>query len=177
MKRSLRFLILLSVCGLLFFCENRSVRISGNATVHRDQDDKELARIAENARNTLPLFFRHMLRPGEGEGGFRLKYPFQADSGSGFSMEQLWLENIRFKDGVYYGIIANTPFYITSMKKGDIVSFSADDITDWMYTSNGKIIGGLSIKHLLEQIAEHERSEEQRDILKMLGVRKSASIP
>jgi uncharacterized protein YegJ (DUF2314 family) len=169
MKRSqcprlYRLLILL--CCLLFSCENRSARISGNATIHLDQDDEELVRIAENARNTLPLFFRHLLRPGEGESGFRLKYPFKADSGSGFGMEQLWLENIRFKDGVYYGLIANTPFYIAAIKKGDIVSFSAGDITDWMYTSKGKIIGGLSIKYLLEQIPEHERSEEQKIVLK-----------
>ena len=67
----------------------------------------------------------------------------------------------------YYGIIDNTPFYISTMKKGDVVSFSAGDITDWMYISDGKIIGGRSIKYLLEQIAEHERSEEQRIILEM----------
>jgi uncharacterized protein YegJ (DUF2314 family) len=167
MKRSLRFLVLLSVCGLLFSCKNRPIRISGNPTIHLNQDDEELVHIAESARDTLPIFFRHLLRPGEGQGGFRLKYPFRADSDSGFSMEQLWLEDIRFKDGVYYGLITNTPFYISAIKKGDIVSFSAGDITDWMYTDKEKIIGGLSIKYLLEQIPEHERSEEQRIVLKM----------
>jgi uncharacterized protein YegJ (DUF2314 family) len=166
MKTSLRFLLLLFVCGLFFSCKNRPIQISGNATIHLNQDDEELAGIAENARDTLPLFFRHLLRPGEGEDGFRLKYPFRADSDSGFSMEQLWLEDIRFKDGVYYGLVANTPFYISAIKKGDIVSFSAGDITDWMYTDKGKIIGGFSIKYLLEQIPEHERSEEQRMVLK-----------
>lgn len=138
-----------------------------SATAHLDQNDKELSRIAENARRTLPEFYRHLLRPAAGQSGFRVKYPFRADAGSGFSMEQLWLEDIHFKDGVYYGIIANTPFYTAAIKKGDTVSFSAGDITDWMYIENGKITGGHSIKYLLEQLAEHERNDEQRAILQM----------
>jgi uncharacterized protein YegJ (DUF2314 family) len=137
------------------------------ATFHMSQDDEELARIAQNAQNTLSLFFRHLLRPANGESNFRLKYSFRADLGSGFGMEQLWLSDIQFKNGVYYGVIANTPFYIATMKKGDTVAFNASEISDWAYIHDGKIIGGLSIKYLLEQIPEHERSEEQRAILTM----------
>jgi uncharacterized protein YegJ (DUF2314 family) len=47
------------------------------------------------------------------------------------------------------------------------VTFEIDDITDWMYTRHGKITGGLSIKYLLDQIPEHERSDEQRAVLSM----------
>lgn len=136
-------------------------------TLHLDQSDESLMRIAHNARDTLPVFFRHILNPAKNEANFSVKYPFRTDSGSGFSMEQLWLRDISFKNGVYYGVLANTPFYIASLKKGDTVSFSADEITDWMYTSGGKIIGGLSIKYLLEQIPLSERSEEQRAMLRM----------
>ena len=146
MRKSRRFGILLLVCVLS--CKNGSARIPLPAfirsripeqadalsadktnipaeTLHLDQTDEELMRIAQNAQDTLPLFFRHLLRPAEGEGGFRLKYPFRADRDSGFGMEQLWLSDIRFKDGVYYGVLANTPFYIAAMKKGDTVAFSA----------------------------------------------------
>jgi uncharacterized protein YegJ (DUF2314 family) len=136
-------------------------------TLHLDQTNGDLLQIAANARDTLPLFFRHLLRPAKDESDFSVKYPFRADIGSGFSMEQLWLKNITFKDGVYYGVLANNPFYIASMKKDDTVSFSADEITDWMYVKNGKIVGGLSIKYLLEQIPEHERGGEQKEILQM----------
>ena len=136
-------------------------------TLHLDQTNGDLLRIAASARDTLPLFFRRLLRPAKDESDFSVKYPFRADSGSGFSMEQIWLQNITFKDGVYYGVLANDPFYITAMKKGGIVSFSADEITDWMYIKNGKIVGGLSIKYLLEHIPEHERGDEQKEILQM----------
>ncbi|MDR0474946.1 MAG: DUF2314 domain-containing protein [Treponema sp.] len=144
---------------------NKNIEVP--ATLHMGQDDEELARIAQNAQDSLPLFFRHLLRPARGESDFRLKYPFRADPGSGFGMEQLWLSDIQFKDGVYYGLVANTPFYIATMKKGDTVTFDASEISDWAYVRDGKITGGLSIKYLLGQIPEHELSEEQRAILTM----------
>jgi uncharacterized protein YegJ (DUF2314 family) len=134
-------------------------------TLHFDRDDEGLAAIALNARETLPVFFHHLLHPAKGEDNFQLKYPFKADPDSGFAMEQLWLSDIQFKDGVYYGSLANNPFYTTTMKKGDTVAFYTGDITDWMYTFNGKIIGGRSIKYLLEQIPKHEQSDAQRTIL------------
>ena len=133
-----------------------------------DQDNEELAQIAIDARDALPNFFRHLLRPAKDEGNFMVKFPFRADRISGFSMEQLWLSNIRFKDGVYYGTVANTPFYVTLIEKGDEVAFNIEDITDWMYTSGEKIIGGYSIKYLLEQVSEH--NEEQRRIMERFSV-------
>jgi uncharacterized protein YegJ (DUF2314 family) len=136
-------------------------------TLHLPRNEEELLRIAEDARETLPLFFRHLQNPAKGEADFRVKYPFQADSGSGFSMEQIWLEDIRFTGSEYYGALANAPFYIAALRMGDSVSFSPDKITDWMYTQNGTIAGGRSIKYLLEQIPGHERSEEQRAILQL----------
>jgi uncharacterized protein YegJ (DUF2314 family) len=185
MKRNRRFLIVLLISAFLLSCEKWAAQIpwldkipwpSKNAptrnaevpaTFHIGQDDEELARIAQNARDTLPLFFRHLLRPAKGESDFRLKYPFRADPGSAFGMEQLWLSDIQFMNGVYYGVVANTPFYIASMKKGDTVAFNASEISDWVYIRDGKIAGGLSIKYLLEQIPEYELSEEQRAILAM----------
>ncbi|MDR1586523.1 MAG: DUF2314 domain-containing protein, partial [Treponema sp.] len=141
--------------------------VVSDPTLHLNQDDEALDRIARNARDTLPVFFRRLLRPAKGESNFRIKYPFKTDPGSGFDTEQLWLSGIDFRGGVYYGVLSNTPYYIASMKRGDTLPFSADEITDWMYTKDGKIIGGLSIKYLLEQIPEHERSREQRALLEM----------
>jgi uncharacterized protein YegJ (DUF2314 family) len=167
------FVPLVSCERLPGWIQSRIPRRTGTAaeqpapTLHLNQADEELRLIALNAKDTLPIFFRHMLRPAKNESGFCIKYPFRTDSGSGFSMEQLWLSEISFKDGVYYGVLVNNPFYISSMKKGDTVIFSADEITDWMYAKNGKIIGGRSIKYLLEQIPASERGEEQRQRLQM----------
>ena len=141
-----------------------------------EQNDREMQRIAEDARNTLPGFFRHLntagaahtsARTSAGESGFCVKYPFAADDDSGVDTEQVWLTNIQFKNGVYYGVLANAPRYLRGRKRGDRVIFDTGAITDWMYIRDGKIIGGYSIERLLEQIPEDQRSDEERKLLRM----------
>jgi uncharacterized protein YegJ (DUF2314 family) len=153
--------------GPSWFPSNPAPMVEADPTLHRDQDDEELARLAQNARDTVPVFFRRLQRPLRGDGNFRIKCPLKADGRSGFSREQVWLSKIRFQDGGYSGVLTNTPYYLSGLARGDRVEFNIEEITDWMFTHEGKINGGLSIKYLLEQIPEHERDEEQRRILGM----------
>ena len=168
-----RVLALISLLTVFFFsCDKlpfprKMNQQPASAVIQLNQADREIVKIAEDARNPLSVFFRRLARPASGERNFCIKYPFTADEGSGIRAEHLWLTNIHFKDGLYYGILTGNPQYISGMKKGDTVSFSADFITDWMYIRGDKIIGGYSIKYLLENIPEETRSEEQQKILNM----------
>jgi uncharacterized protein YegJ (DUF2314 family) len=163
-------IILLQLLLPIFSCQKYSAPITTDkTTLHIDHGNEELANIAANARDTLPEFFRRLIRPAKNEKNFMVKYPFRADRGSGFAIEQLWLANIKYKDGVYYGVIVNAPYYLSALKKGDTVAFSIDDITDWMYTANGIIHGGFSIKYLLDQIPEHN-NEHKRIIQQFSGL-------
>jgi uncharacterized protein YegJ (DUF2314 family) len=130
-----------------------------------EQDDEEILQIADDARNTLPGFFRHLNRPGAGEKQFCVKYPFATDDNSG--MEQMWLTGIYFKNGVYFGVLASSPRQLSGKKKGDTVIFEADGITDWMYIRGDKIIGGYSIKYLLEKIPPNQRNDREHKLLQM----------
>ena len=129
-------------------------------------NDPEILRIAQEAQAGLSVFFRHLTAAGEGEGGFCVKYPFVADSG-GVDSEQVWLTGIRFRNNRYYGKLANTPIHVSGLKKGGTVSFIPDNITDWMFVKDGKIVGGQSIKYLLEKIPENRRSEGQNQLLQL----------
>jgi len=136
-------------------------------TVHVDEFDGEIPRITENARNTLNIFFRHLNMAEPGEGNFSVKYAFPVDAESGTSAEQIWIGNITFRNGRYYGAVASTPVYLTGIRRGDTINFNVDLITDWMFTRNGRIVGGHSIRHLLEQIPEGYRTAGQRRTLQM----------
>jgi uncharacterized protein YegJ (DUF2314 family) len=161
-----KYTLPLLLCVFFFFsCDKQPVSEPPAETIQLDRTDAELQRIAENARSTLPSFFRHLARPGADVHSFCIKYPFISDDGA--VSEQLWLTGIRFKNGAYFGTLANAPQRLNKMKKGDTVSFSTDLITDWMYVREGKIIGGYSIKYLLEKTPEEQRSEEQRRLLQM----------
>jgi uncharacterized protein YegJ (DUF2314 family) len=151
---------------IIFFSCDKSVTDASrrpSPTFELERSDEEITRIAENARRALPIFFRNLARPEKGADNFFVKYPLSADDGA----EQVWLGGIHVKDGVYYGVLANTASSPGGMKKGDKISFVPDAVTDWMYVQDGKIMGGRSIKYLLEKIPETQRNEDQRKILKM----------
>jgi len=164
---------LLLLCAVLFAsCDKQPSpavfdRQSEAALVQLDRDDGEILKIAGEARDTLPVFFRRLTGAGALKDSFYIKYPFESDAGSGVNTEQLWLTGISFKDGKYYGVLAGTPVSLSGMRKGDTVIFDTGSVTDWMYISNGKIAGGRSVKYLLEKIPEDQRDDEQRKILLM----------
>jgi uncharacterized protein YegJ (DUF2314 family) len=148
---------------LFVFCDKNAADKPSPIT-EVEHSDKELEKIAENARRALPTFFRNLARPEAGADNFFVKYPLTTDDGG---IEQVWLGGIRVKDGVYYGRLANTSNLSGGRMKNKLITFDPDKITDWMYIQDGKIIGGRSIKYLLEKIPETQRSEDQRKILKM----------
>jgi len=155
--------IVVCVIILLSSCDKSARDFSPSPAVEVEQSDSELEKIADNARRALPTFFRNLARPEAGANNFYVKYPLAGDG----AVEQVWLGDIRVKDGVYYGRLANTPSLPGDRKKDKLIIFYPDKITDWMYIQDGKIIGGRSIKYLLEKTPETQRSENQRKILRM----------
>jgi uncharacterized protein YegJ (DUF2314 family) len=158
------FSLLFAICYISCGRPARDVSRRSSPAVEVEQSDEEIERIAENARRALPIFFRNLARPEKGANNFYVKYPISSDDGS---VEQVWLANIRFKNNRYYGTLANTIKSIDRRKKGDTIIINTDKITDWMYIQDGKIIGGRSIKYLLEKTPEERRNEDQRKILRM----------
>jgi len=160
------------VCVIFLSSCNRPVRdVSrlSSPAIEVEQSDEEIERIAENAKRALPIFFRNLARPEKGANNFYVKYPLSSDDGNVEPKvrEQVWLGNIRFKNNRYYGTLANTAKSIDRRKKGDTIIINTDKITDWMYVQDGKIMGGRSIKYLLEKIPEDKRGEDQKKILRM----------
>jgi uncharacterized protein YegJ (DUF2314 family) len=150
---------------LIFSCRAGKKAENYDRIQRVEADDPVLEAIAEEARKTLPRFIRTMRNPQKGEKQFRIKCPFEADRGSGFGREYLWLADIRFENGNYYGAVASRPYYIRRLAPGSRTAFSMDDIADWMYVKDGKIAGGLSIKYLIEKIPPLDRDAELNSLL------------
>jgi uncharacterized protein YegJ (DUF2314 family) len=128
-----------------------------------------LNQISREAREGFPDFINKMQNPGPDEGDFQVKYPFEAEPGSAFGYEHIWLKDIFFKDGRCYGTLSSRPYYLGSLRAGDIVPFEADLISDWVYVKAGKIAGGRSIQYLIEQIPEPDRDAGTRAVYRMFG--------
>jgi uncharacterized protein YegJ (DUF2314 family) len=160
-----------SLCILccLLSCERGNSRTAESPTLHISREDQTLNQIAREARESFPGFIRKTQNPGPDEGNFRVKYPFAAEPGSAFNDEYIWLEHIFFQDGHYYGTVANRPYYLDSLQEGDLTAFEDNAIADWMYIKAGKIIGGRSIKYLIEQIPGPDRDDESQALYRMFA--------
>ena len=170
MKKCL-FLLVFTATLFLSCSERPSFSRQPDSTtiVYLDEFDSEIVRIAETARSTLAVFLQHLNSPESGESDFYIKYAFrlQPSDNAGIYAEQIWISITEFSNGRFYGIVASTPIYLAHIQSEDKIYFYADSIVDWMFIQNGRIVGGESIRHLLTQIPEDERSGSQRRTLEM----------
>lgn len=130
-------------------------------------EDVGMNQIIEDARKTVSVFIEAMRNPADDESDFQVKYPFTTDPGSKSAIEHIWLSDIVLKGDVYFATVGNEPFYIAKMKMGDQVEFDIKQVSDWMYFKGNKIIGGKSIRYLIENIPEKDRDEDMKIMYQM----------
>ncbi len=59
----------------------------------------------------------------------------------------------------------NRPQFITDLKIGARVSVNPDEVTDWSYVEDGRLVGGYTIRVLYSELtpAEKEDFEKRAD--------------
>lgn len=152
-------LLNLVACKKSLYIEKRG----SDSVVSVKSEDKEMNLIIEQARGSVNEFLKELNNPNSAGTDFTVKYPFDTDPDSKNSKEHIWLENIEEIDGKYYGVLANDPFYIKSMKLGDKVEFNIDQISDWKYVKNGYLVGGKSIIYFYNQMSEQEKKDFEKE--------------
>jgi len=66
--------------------------------------------------------------------------------------EHVWLEPVRYENGIFRGPIANVPVRITSLKRGDAAQATPDKISDWVILDGfGAIIAGGFTEKAMER--------------------------
>jgi len=123
-------------------------RSKTDPTIAIRASDPEMNAAIEKARATLPTFFVHWKHPGPGESDFNLKLRITDDG----SVEHFWLGQVTGTLGQLSGVVDDTPQTVHSVKLGQRIPISVDQITDWMYLRDGKIVGNLTMKVLFKHM-------------------------
>ncbi len=117
-------------------------------------DDAAIKAAMAKARASLPAFWKAFDKPGPGEAAFNLKVSLMAPSKR---IEHVWVNALaRAADGKFTGRIDNEPQDMTGAKAGDVVTFSEANISDWMFTRDGKIVGNETMRPLLAHMSKEE---------------------
>jgi uncharacterized protein YegJ (DUF2314 family) len=126
--------------------------------------DAEMNAAIAKARATLPKFWGSFENPGNDEEWFTLKVYFQVDRPGGPRRSHVWVESIeRLANGRLAGRLSNDPRDIEG-KAGDRVEFDSEQISDWMFMRNGKIVGGETIRVLLPRMPKTQADDLRKKL-------------
>ena len=111
-----------------------------------------MATAFRRAKATLPKFLALARAPRSTITRMGLKVPIR-DRGS---TEYFWITPFIEKDGVLIGRIDNTPRSVSNVKAGQVIKFDPDDVVDWFYRENGRMVGNYTACALLKRESPHE---------------------
>ncbi len=112
-------------------------------------DDPEMTEAKSKARATLVEFWSKLANPGPGEGGFALKVALPINA---TDREHIWAINIERKNGKIFGVISNEPVDLKTIKRGQRIEIAENEISDWTYRRDGKIVGNFTMRPLLKRM-------------------------
>jgi uncharacterized protein YegJ (DUF2314 family) len=124
-------------------------------------DDPAMTAAVEQARSTLSEFWAAFEAPADEVGRFSLKVAIREPDQE--IVEHVWLGSLERKDdGTMVGTIDNQPNHLKSVAFGQHYRFSADQISDWMFYRHGKIVGGFTIRPILQRLPPERASAIRR---------------
>lgn len=151
-------LISIFFIGLIFIisCDNQAVHDSTapNDNVKTVRSEDQLMNSAiENAKQTFTQFDTAFKNGHFNTNEFSLKVRFETATGG----EHIWTYGITFEHNAYYGIIDEDPVAAENIRKDDKVKVTKDNLSDWMYSDNGILRGGFTIRALRNQMSQEEK--------------------
>jgi uncharacterized protein YegJ (DUF2314 family) len=137
---------------------------SGNETVRREgqpdfirvpDNDTEMDQAMQTARDSVDKFIGALQAPKAGQDSFTVKKLFK----DGEDGEHIWLSGVSFDGTNFKGRIDNEPVNVKNIKMGQMATVAKNEISDWFYIENGKLIGGYTIRLLHSRSSPAEKRE------------------
>jgi uncharacterized protein YegJ (DUF2314 family) len=86
--------------------------------------------------------------------------------GAASQVEWFWVIDLHSEGATFSGRIGNDPEWLRNVSGGQTIHFTRQDIGDWMYFQNGKIIGNATVCPALA----HASAEERRQMREQYGL-------
>ncbi|QDT44101.1 hypothetical protein Pan241w_42070 [Gimesia alba] len=167
LSRTICFAFSLVACGLCASCESQAPQTG--ETVEREgepaityikADDPKMLAAIETARSTFDQFQAAFKESKPSQSDFSVKVLIK----EGEHQEHVWTTPVSFSDEEYIGTLDNDPYQIKTMILGDEVRTPKNQISDWMYVENGKLVGGYTVRALRDHLPDKERQEFEQGL-------------
>lgn len=127
---------------------NRSDESPKPETLTQEYDEAEMNTAMATARSRVDEFLKVL--GANGAESFSVKAPVR----DGDETEHFWLVDVTYKNGSFSGEIGNEPGIVRNVKAGQKWEIKKEEISDWMYTIEGRIYGGVTIDPLLDSFPQ-----------------------
>ena len=118
-----------------------------------------MRKAVDEAHKTVGEFIKALQHRSAGQTDFEVKKPFV----DGNNVEHIWLSDVEFAGGRFKGKVDNAPTKIHGLKMGQVVSVNPDEISDWAYVDNGKLVGGYTIRVHYNELTPAQKKEFLRE--------------
>ena len=128
-----------------------------------DGENPKMIEAFEKAQETFKYFWRELsweyrrIIPGLDVACVKLAFIQEIDNET--VVEHMWINDINFDGEKIYGILVNNPNELTNVSNGDEVEIPMNQISDWLFASQGKTYGGFTIQAMRSEMSETERAE------------------
>lgn len=120
-------------------------------------DDRAMNTAIQKARGSLPDFVRRLQNPQPLDKAFLIKGRFEWMG----QVEHIWVADLSLQGDRFHGVLANEP-RIPTLKFKQSVTVPMDRVSDWMYLSNNRLIGGYTLRELRKRQTPAERAAEDK---------------
>jgi uncharacterized protein YegJ (DUF2314 family) len=122
-------------------------------------DSKAMDRAVQEAQKTVKKFIAALRSPKANQSRFAVKKRFI----QGDKVEHLWLKEVTFDGQLFHGKVDNQPVDIKGVRLGNVVSVSLDELSDWMFVQDGRLVGGYTIHAMCQNMSPAEKKQFEND--------------
>jgi uncharacterized protein YegJ (DUF2314 family) len=118
-------------------------------------NDKQMDRAVENAQRTLGFFMAAVRAKKPGDEEFEIKKAFV----DGDKVEHVWIRGVTFDGKNFHGKVDNRPVDVKNVQEGQRVTVAPQDVDDWMFLKDGKLIGAYTTRVLYARLTPAQKAE------------------
>ena len=118
-------------------------------------NDKAMDRAVAKARESLGFFLAALQAKKPDSTDFEVKRCFV----DGDKVEHIWLRDVTWDGKVFRGKVDNQPLEVTNLRLGQQVTLNPEDLTDWMFVKEGKLMGGFTTRVLYSRLSPEEQAK------------------
>jgi uncharacterized protein YegJ (DUF2314 family) len=117
--------------------------------------DAEMSAAMAKARASLDEFLAIAANPPPGTDQFKLKVMLR----DGNTIEHVWVTPFRATAEGFEGMLANEPRAVWTVRAGQNLRFTREQISDWGYVRQGEQVGSFTVCVLLERMPSEQAAQ------------------